>query len=905
MSTTLAATDARRSEAPGGSPAWARPVEDLSRELGVDPEQGLSDAEASRRLREHGPNRLREHEERSAWEILVDQFRSLIVALLAAAALLSFLFGATLEGGAIVAVLLINALIGFATELRAVTSMEALRELGSTESRVLRDGQPRVVPATELVPGDVVLLEGGDVVTADLRLREASRLEADESALTGESTPVEKQVEPAADDVPISERRSMLYKGTAVTRGSGAGVVVATGMETELGHISELVEEAEEEITPLEHRLNRLGQRLVWVTLVLASVVAVSGIATGKDVLLIVETAIALAVAAIPEGLPIVATIALARGMWRMARRNALVDRLSAVETLGSTSVILTDKTGTLTRNRMGLERLVLAGGRWTPSEEPDDRVTEALRVGALCNNASLPEPDAEADADAAGDPTEVALLEAASELGLRREELLDRWPEIREEAFDADTKMMATVHQRPDADGLLVAVKGAPEAVLEASERVRTEDGSAPLDEEDRARWESLNRELGEEGLRVLGLATREADRRDASPYRGLTLLGLVGLMDPAREDVRPSLEACRRAGVRVVMVTGDQGSTARYVARAVGLTGDGEEEPGVVDATDLGDLSDVGEERRRSLLEASIFARISPAQKLDLLALHQEAGDVTAMIGDGVNDAPALKKADIGVAMGQRGTQVAREAADMVLQDDRFATIVTAVEQGRAIFDNIRKFVVYLLSCNVSELMVVTLATLAGAPLPLLPLQILFLNLVTDVFPALALGVGEGAAGIMDRPPREESEPVLTTRHWWALGAYGGVITASVLAAFALALGPAGMGEARAVTVSFLTLALAQLWHVLNMTEVESGLFRNEVSRNGWVWGALALCVGLILGATYLPGVSGVLGLLDPGAGGWRIVVPFSLVPLAAGRAFAAVRGHLPERLGLSPGS
>ena len=881
---------------------WTRPAEELSRELDVDPERGLSSDEAARRLQEHGANQLREHEERSAWEILVDQFRSLIVLLLGAAALLSFVFGGALEGGAIIAVLVINAAIGFATELRAVTSMEALRELGSTEARVLRDGQPRVIPARELVPGDVVLLEGGDVVTADLRLLEANRLEADESALTGESTPVEKQEEPAPDDAPISERRSMLYKGTAVTRGSGSGVVVATGMETELGHISELVEEAEEEVTPLEERLDVLGQRLVWVTVGLATLVAVSGVATGKDLLLIVETAIALAVAAIPEGLPIVATIALARGMWRMARRNALVDRLSAVETLGSTSVILTDKTGTLTRNRMGVERLALPAGDWTPSEEPDEEVREAIRIGVLCNNAALPERDAGDDAEPAGDPTEVALLEAGRSLGMEREELLERWPEVREEAFDSETKMMATLHRRAEGDGLLVAVKGAPEAVLEASDRVRTEDGTTDLDEEERRRWERLNGELGDEGLRVLALATREADDRDASPYRELTFLGLVGLLDPAREDVRPSLEACRRAGVRVVMVTGDQGPTARYVARAVGLVGD--EEASVVDATDLGELSEADAGRRQGLLDTSIFARISPAQKLDLLSLHQEAGNVTAMIGDGVNDAPALKKADIGVAMGKRGTQVAREAADMVLQDDRFGTIVTAIEHGRAIFDNIRKFVVYLLSCNVSELMVVTLATLAGAPLPLLPLQILFLNLVTDVFPALALGVGEGAEGILERPPREKEEPILESRHWWSLGAYGALITGSVLTAFWLALGPGGMGETRAVTVSFLTLALAQLWHVLNMTEAESGVFRNEVTGNPWIWGALVLCVGLILGATYLPGISGVMGLEHPGAVGWRIVVAFSLLPLAAGRLYSAVRPYLPDALRLAPG-
>ncbi len=895
------ADDAPPATADGGGSPWTRPATEVARDLDVDPDEGLSPEEAARRLRRHGANQLREHEERSAWEILVDQFRSLIVALLGAAALLSFVFGGALEGAAIIAVLVINAAIGFATELRAVTSMEALRELGSTEARVLRDGQPRVLPARELVPGDVVLLEGGDVVTADVRLVEANRLEADESALTGESTPVEKQVEEVPGDAPISGRRSMLYKGTAVTRGSGSGVVVATGMGTELGHISALVEEAEEEITPLEERLDFLGQRLVWVTLGLAALVAASGVATGKDLLLIVETAIALAVAAIPEGLPVVATIALARGMWRMARRNALVDRLSAVETLGSTSVILTDKTGTLTRNRMGVERLALPDGDWSPLEEPGQAAQHAIRIGVLCNNAALPDPDAGEDAEAAGDPTEVALLEAGRSLGLEREELLDRWPEVREEAFDADTRMMATVHRRPEGDGLLVAVKGAPEAVLEASDRVRKEEGTAPLDDEERRRWERLNGELAGEGLRVLAVATRDADDRNASPYRGLTFLGLVGLMDPPREDVRPSLDTCRSAGVRVVMVTGDQGPTARYVARAVGLAG---ESPGtnVVDATDLGDLSEADADRWRSLLEAPVFARISPAQKLDLLALHQEAGNVTAMIGDGVNDAPALKKADIGVAMGKRGTQVAREAADMVLQDDRFATIVAAIEQGRAIFDNIRKFVVYLLSCNVSELMVVTLATLAGAPLPLLPLQILFLNLVTDVFPALALGVGEGAEGILERPPREESEPVLASRHWWSVASYGAVITTSVLTAFWLALGPGGMGNGRAVTVSFLTLAFAQLWHVLNMTEAESGLFRNEVTENAWVWGALALCVGLILGAAYLPGISDVLGLVDPGSDGWRIVVPFSLVPLAAGRIFSAVRGRLPDALGLS---
>jgi Ca2+-transporting ATPase len=842
---------------------------------------------------------LRQAGRRSAWRILLDQFANLIVGLLAAASVAAFLLVDWLDGIAIAAVIVINALLGFFTELKAVRSMEALYRLGQVTARGRRAGSVEEIPAAELVPGDLVLVEGGDVVTADLRLVEASKLQANEAALTGESAPVGKSVDPVPEETALAERASMLFKGTAVTRGSGEGVVVATGLDTELGRITSLVEETEGGETPLERRLDRLARRLVLVTLGLALVVGVLGVIGGRDPVLMLETAIALAVATVPEGLPVVATIALARGMWRMARQNALINRLSAVETLGATGVICTDKTGTLTENRMTVARLRLPDGEFELRQEEGrawferegerieldgkPQLREALETGLLCNNA---EPGAEGDADgerATGDPMEVALLIAAVRVGIDRAALLEEQPEEREEAFDPESKLMATFHRRDQ--GLRVAVKGAPEAVVAACSRVRDGEGAAELDPDRERAWLEGNDSMAKDGLRVLGLATREAGDVDEDPYEGLVLLGLVGLVDPPREDVRDAIAQCRSAGINVVMVTGDQAATAGYVAQAVGLTGDGE--PEVLPGSAIRPVDELEEDERERLLGATLFARVEPAQKLNLIALHQDAGNVVAMTGDGVNDAPALKKADIGIAMGQRGTQVAREAAAMVLKDDAFGTIVAAVQQGRIIFDNIRRFVVYLLSCNVSELLVVALATAASAPLPILPLQILFLNLVTDVFPALALGVGPGDPDVMQRKPRPATESILTRGHWVTVTAHGLVITVAVLGAFAAALLWLEVGEQAAVTVSFLTLALAQLWHVFNMRDQDAGLLGNDVVRNPWVWGALLLCLLLIAAAIFVPSLARVLGVVPLQAAAWWLVIGCSLVPLLVGQA------------------
>ena len=885
---------------------WSLPWPKVLDKLSVSQEHGLSGTEVEARRRRYGANRLRAAKKRSEWAILVDQLKSLMVALLTVAGALSFVLGEWTDGVAIALVVAVNTAIGFFTELKAVRSMEALRQMSRTITRVRRARRLQELPAEQLVPGDIVVLEGGDVVSADLRLIEASKLQADESTLTGESLPVSKQRESLRDNVPLADRSNMLFKGTAVTRGSGEGVVVGTGMNTELGQISALVEEAEEEITPLERRLNKLTGKLVWVTLVVVVAVGASGILAGRDMFLMIETAIALAVAALPEGLPIVATIALARGMWRMAKRNALVNRLSAVETLGATSVICTDKTGTLTENQMTVTHMVPFQGDISVSGEglstqgefyrdgsPVDPSGEsvlrkALEVSVLCNNASLTKKE-DGKASGVGEPMEMALLVAGAKAGMTRDGLLEHKPEVREEAFDPEVKMMATFHQ--DNGHYLVAVKGAPESVLDACSTVLSEAGEHKMGHAEREVLLERSYRMAEEGLRVLALAEKTESNSCAAPYQDLHFLSLVGLEDPPRKDVKEAIESCKDAGIRVVMVTGDQALTACSIAVSVGLIK--KEDAETLEGTELKDPVELTVEERERLLKTSIFARVTPKQKLHLVELHQKSGAVVAMTGDGVNDAPALKKADIGVAMGQRGTQVAREASDMVLKDDAFATIVVAVRQGRAIFQNIRMFVFYLLSCNVSEIMAVALASVARVPLPVLPIQILFLNLVTDVFPALALGAGAGDPTVMDRPPREADEPILLRRHWFAIAGYGFVLTMAVLAALGLALLWLEMPEEQAVTVSFLTLAFGQLWHVFNTRSAGSGLFRNGVTRNPYVWCALALCTGLLLAATYVPGLADALKVRSPGLSGWAVIGGMSFVPLIVGQTVKSVTG------------
>ncbi|CAO4141739.1 Calcium-transporting ATPase [Methylorubrum aminovorans] len=857
-------------------PAHALWVADVSRRFMTSLQAGLTDGEARRRRARIGPNVIAARAQTSALTLLLHQFASPVVYLLAAACALSLSFGEWHQAAAVAAVLTFNTGLGFFTELRAARSVEGLRALGTRSARVRRDGHVRVLAAEDLVPGDVVLVEAGDAVPADLRLVDASGLGADESTLTGESVAADKSVTPVATDASLAERSSMLFRGTMVVRGSGTGVVVATGSGTQIGKISRLVEQAAPDRSPLERRLERLSGQLVWVVLAIAVLLVGLGVASGKDLRLMTEASIALAVAAIPEGLPIVATLTLARGMWRMARRNALIERLSAVETLGATTVILTDKTGTLTENRMTVRVLALPSGDCEATGLDFGASHEAarlLRVAVLCNDASL----GRTPGDDSGDPMEQALLQAGRHAGLDRAVILRDRPLARKHAFDVSTRMMATVHV--DGPRFLVAVKGAPEAVLAASRRTGGDPCDRPLDDETRDLWRRRVEDLGARGLRVIACAEGRADEAGISPFADLTFLGLIGLEDPARADVPGAVAACHAAGIRVVMVTGDHAVTAGSIARAVGIAGPAAP---VAEGRSVGAVSD-------ELEEIAVFARVSPAEKLALVRAYQEKGEVVAMTGDGVNDAPALKQADIGIAMGQRGTDVAREAAAMILLDDAFPTIVAAIREGRVIFDNIRRFAAYLLACNLSEVMVVGFAVLSTLPLPILPLQILYLNVVTDVFPAFALAMGEGRDDILERPPRDPKEPILGRSQWIRIALHAAVMTVATFGALVIAELYLGLDRASVVTVAFLTLAFAQLWQVFNMRGSGSMVLRNEVTCNPWIWAALLLCTVLLAAPAYVPPVAAVLGLVPPDIGMWALILFASLVPLVIGQSAA----------------
>jgi Ca2+-transporting ATPase len=865
-------------QAPHGLPA-----DEVLAFMGVCVAMGLGEEEVRQRQRAFGPNTTVAKRTIAALTIVLHQFTSPVVYLLAAAVVLALYFGEWEEGGAIAAVLALNALIGFLTEIKAARSIEALRSLGARTARVRRDGYTRSIPAEQLVPGDIVLVDAGESIPADLRLVDAFNLHADESTLTGESVAVQKATSPVALDARLADRSSMLFKGTTVIRGNGVGVVVATGLCSELGRISQLVEEVEPGRSPLERKLARLSGQLVWATLIVAALITGVGLAGGRDTFLMVEAGIALAVAAIPEGLPIVATLALARGMWRMARQNALIERLSAVETLGATTVILTDKTGTLTENRMAVRQICVPADeieidtaglhhdgdlRSQFSNNPQLRCL--LTIVALCNDAALGRT---LDEDS-GDPTELALLRIARRAGVSRATLLNDLPLIRKHAFDSTEKMMATVHRQ--GHSYLIAIKGAPEVVIARAAHVLSEDGCLAMLDSVRAEWLNKVEQLGREGMRVLACAQKHTISVDAPPFDDLMFVGLIGLEDPARTDVPHAIRACRQAGIRVVMVTGDHAITARSIARTVGI---GEI---VFPLSERAELTQMACADRERLAAANIFARVSPAEKLAIVRAYQATGEIVAMTGDGVNDAPALRQADIGIAMGRRGTDVAREAAAMILLDDAFPTIVAAIREGRVIFGNIRQFVAYLMSCNLAEILVVGLSVVSNLPLPILPLQILYLNLVTDVFPAFALAMGEGERDVLQRPPRDPAEPILGRVQWLTIFVHSIALTAATLAAVALSRLWLGLDHDAVITVGFLTLAFAELWHVFNMRRPSSDMLQNEVTRSPWVWGSLVLCGALLLTPAYLPPVADLFRLVPPDLAMWSIVFPMSLLPL-----------------------
>lgn len=865
----------------------ALPVDAVRARLGT-PAEGLSEAEAAERLRTDGPNRLETRPPVSAWAILVAQFRSVVVLLLVAAALAALLMGDRIEAVAILSVLVVNTAIGFPVELRARRAMEALLRHQVPEATVIRDGERRRISAAEVVVGDFIVVDEGEAVPADARIVEGAGVRTTEAALTGESVPVEKSDQWTGDpQTPLADRAGMLYTGTAVAVGTARALVVATGMESELGRVGRLIESVDDDETPLERRLDALGVRLIRWTLAIAAGLVVVGLARGFDFLLMVETGIALAIAAVPEGLPVVATVALAIGLRRMARRNASVRRPASVEALGSTTVICTDKTGTLTAGEMTVTVVVAAGAEWRVSGSgyhSDGKIRKEGEGEAEADEASLHplEPLLHAAAFTArahlddeggvsGDPTDAALLVLARKGGVARERLLERQPPLAEVPFRSESRLSASVHAAaphaaaPHDDGAAATpagavawIKGAPGVVLDRCDRVLGAGGQEePLDDARRAALRARNDELAAEGLRMIALARADGvdpggvtDADDLPP--GGTFLGLVGILDPPAEGVADTVAVLQQAGIRVVMITGDQAPTAAAIARQLGIeTG----EP--LTGRDLAALDDAA--LSEAVARTAIFARTSPADKLRLVEAFRDAGEIVAVLGDGVNDAAALKRSDVGVAMGVRGTDLAREVADVVLGDDRFPTIGAAVEEGRVIFDNIRKFVFYLFSCNVAEVLVVTGASLAGLPLPLLPLQILWLNLVTDTFPALSLAVEPGEPDIMKRAPRPADAEILSPPFVRSLLFYAALITAVTMAAFlwGLRTGP----EARAVTLAFFTLAMAQLFH-LGTARARGGVLRPaQAFANRWALLAMAVVVPLQFLAVYWPPLASIL--------------------------------------------
>jgi len=827
-------------------------IEEVARQLETDTVAGLGELEAEQRLAEHGPNELQAARPVSPWAILLAQFSNVLIIILLAATAISAFLGHGTEAVVITVIVLFAVILGFVQEYRAERSIEALHRMAAPEALVVRGGKELRIPARDLVPGDLVLLLAGNRVPADVRLVESVNLRTDEAALTGESLPVEKSA--AALEEPglaLGDRRDMAYAGTMVSYGRGRGIVVSTAMETEFGAIARMLEAIKVPRTPLQENLDRVGKVLAWSAGGVVAAIVCLGLMRGQPLLEMLLFGIALAVAAVPEALPAVVTISLAIGVRRMVRRNALIRRLPAVETLGGTSVIFSDKTGTLTRDEMTVRALHVAGESWQVSGEgyepigaflrdgreavPSEALRELLKAAALASDARLTR-GADDRWELKGDPTEGALVVAAAKAGLDREELEQQFPRVDEIPFSSETKRMTTLNR--SEGGMVAYAKGAPEVILDSCDWLLTGQGVVPLDHSAREALLGVSREMAQGALRVLAVAAKPgACREDAE--QGLTLLGLAGMIDPPRPEAMAAVRTCREAGISVRMITGDHPLTARAVAREVGILEQGE----VVTGAELDGMDDA--ELARQAETRAVYARVSPDHKLRVVAALQRQGQVVAMTGDGVNDAPALRKADIGIAMGVTGTDVSREAADMTLLDDNFASIVAAVEEGRAIFANIRKYLMYLISSNIGEILLMAAAVLAGYPLPLSAVQILYVNLATDGLPALALSMDPPEPDLMRRPPRDPRNGIFS-RPVVVLMAMGGLWSAVVnMAIFTGALA-AGFPLEKAMSMTFVSLVLIQFLKAYNYRSDRRSVFERPFANR---WLNLAVAWELVL--------------------------------------------------------
>ena len=861
------------------------------RELGTDADTGLSAHEAGHRLHGFGPNVLREEKRKSPLVRFLLQFNDFMIWVLLAAVLISgVLLREYIDAIVILVIVILNALLGFVQETRAESALAKLKELAAPTVRVVRGGLESEVPSHDVVPGDLLTLEAGDLIAADARLASAVNLMVNESSLTGESSAVDKESGPAFDeDTALGDRLNMVFAGTHVEYGRGTALVVATAQDTELGHIATMLEEAKPEPTPLQVELRDVGRRIVYLCLLIVAVVFAVGLIRGNGAAAMLLFAVSLAVAAIPEGLPAIVTISLAQGTQAMAKEHAIVRNLPAVETLGCANYICSDKTGTLTQNRMKVTDVLFADGRHFLAEDAvsgDGREPEVFArmalTAALCNDARR-----NTEGVSLGDPTEVALMEAAESVGLEKAVLEEAQVRVAEIPFDSDRKMMMTVHR--DEGRFVVYVKGAVEVLIGRCDTMLTPAGERPLGPEDRAVISRETAGLGSQALRTIGLASRRIDALPAHDElegleAGLTFMGVFAMKDPPRPEVIPALDMCRRARIDVAMITGDMRATADAVARELGILVPGQR---LIEGTELEKMSE--EELAARVEDIRVYARVSPKHKVKIVEALKDRGHVVAMTGDGVNDAPALKRADIGIAMGITGTDVSKEASDMILADDNFATIVSAVRQGRIIFSNLKKFIYFLLSCNISEVLVVFISMIAGMPLPLVPAQILWINLVTDGLPALALGVDPPERDVMDHPPRLLGENILAPRKQLWLAWQGLLITIGALASFILAHyvlhyswhDPSG-GLNAARTILFTTMVLSQIFHSYNMRSETRSFLSSKPWENRYLLGSFLLSIGLQMFVLYVPFMQKAFKTHGPTAASWLVILLCSLLPI-----------------------
>lgn len=866
-------------------------VKETAEDLQVNLSNGLSGNEAAERSQKYGSNRLEGGKEKSILQMAIEQLKDFLVLILMVAAIVSIFLGESLEGIVILAIVVLNTFLGVYQENKASNALKALKEMASPHAKVLRDGQVVEIGSQEVVPGDVVILEAGDYIPADLRLVESVNLKVDEAALTGESVPVEKDANAVLDeDASLGDRINSAYMGTVITYGRGKGVITDTGMKTQMGNIAGMLNSSSDESTPLQKKLDSLGKLLGIVCLSICGIIFILGLVRGMELFDIFMTSVSLAVAAIPEGLTVVVTVVLAMGMQRMVKCNAIIKRLSAVETLGSTTVICSDKTGTLTQNKMTIQRIYdgislydVSGTGYSPigdildtdGNKKADAVSKVLECIVLCNDAIY---DSTTET-IVGDPTEGAMVVLAHKAGMVKTQWDDKYPRLQEIPFDSDRKLMSTFHT---IDGkTIMYIKGAPDELLRRCASIELNGTVQSLSEEKRKEILATNQQFAESALRVIGAAYREMDKVDTSfeSENDLTFIGLVGMIDPPREEAKDAISVCKKAGIQVKMITGDHKITATAIGRQLGIVS---EDAVAVEGREISEMTD--EQLQERVKTVNVFARVSPEHKVRLVDAVRANGDIAAMTGDGVNDAPSLKHADIGVAMGITGTDVSKEAADMILTDDNFASIVRAVSEGRTIYSNIRKVVGFLLSCNIGEILVIFLAMLANLEVPLVAIQLLSINLITDAFPAFALGMEKEEPGVMDRHPRDPAEPIVDKKMAIAVG----------IQSIALALGTLGsflygyyvhddLDVAR--TACFFTLVLGELLRAYSSRSEKTSVFRMKVFENGYLNKCVIASLVFLIASIYIPVLNPIFSTVPLTLDEIVVALVLAFVPMLGG--------------------